>query len=82
MIPLHMCSAFLIEMEEQTILISFSDVIITLLMHLGIGYKRKASKSLMAVIWVFGTELLGQLQGHHQPSTLAVLVSLIEQDNI
>ena len=34
-IPLHMCSAFPAEMGEQTILMSFSDVIITLLMHWG-----------------------------------------------
>ena len=53
MIPLHMCNAFPTEMGEQTILMSFSDVIIAQLMHLGIGYKRKVHKSFRAVIWVF-----------------------------
>ena len=65
MISLHMYSAFPTEMGEQTILMSFSDIIIALLMHLGIGYKRKACKSLRAVIWVSGTEQLGQLLGGH-----------------
>ena len=71
-IPLYMCSAFPTEMGEQMILMSFSDVIITLLMHLEIWYKRKACKNLGAVILVSGTEGLGQLLGGHQPSTLAV----------
>ena len=51
------------------ILTSFGDVITVLLMfiffHLGIGYKRKVHKSLGAVIWVSGTEQLGQLLGGH-----------------
>ena len=47
------------------ILTSFGDVIIFLLMHLGIGYKRKACQSLGVVVWVFETERLGQLlEGH------------------
>ena len=61
----HMHSAFPAGMGEQMILISFGDVIIFLLMHLGIGYKRKAHKSLGVVIWVSGTERLGQLPGGH-----------------
>ena len=73
-IPLHMHSAVPTEMGEQMILMSFGDVIIILLMHLGIGYKRKAHKSLGAVIWFSGTEQLGQLLGGHWPSTLAILV--------
>ena len=77
-IPLHMCSAFPTEMGEQMILMSFSDVIIAQLMHLGIGYKRKVCKSLRAVIWVFGTEQLGQLLWGHWPSTLALLVPVME----
>ena len=77
-----MHSAFPAEMGEQTILTSFSEVIITQLMHLGIGYKRKVCKSLRAVIWVSGTEQLGQLLGSHQPSTLAVSVPLMEQEYI
>ena len=44
---------------------SFGDVITILLMHLGIEYKRKACKSLGAVVWVSGTEQLGQLLGGH-----------------
>ena len=60
-----MHSAFPVEMGEQTILTSFGDVIIVLLMHLGIGYKRKVHKSLRAVILVSGTEWLGQVLGGH-----------------
>ena len=74
-----MCSAFPTEMGEQMILTSFGDVIITLLVPLGIGYKRKACKSLGAVVWVSGTEWLGQLLGH-QPSTSAISVPLMEQE--
>ena len=81
-IPLWMCSAFPAEMREQTILMSFSDVIMALLVHLGIWYKRKACKSLRAVVWVSGTEQLGQLLGGHQPSTLAISVPLMEQEYI
>ena len=77
-----MHSAFPTEMGEQTTLTSFGDVITFLLMHLGIGYKRKACNSLGAVIWVSGTEQLGQLLGSHQPSTLAILVPLMEQEYI
>ena len=39
----------------------------------------EASMSLRAVIWVFRTEWLGQLLRSHQPSTLAILVPLVEQ---
>ena len=62
------------------ILTSFGDVITILNMHLGIGYKRKAYQSLGAVVWVSGTEQLGQLLGGHQPSTSAILVPLVEQE--
>ena len=64
-IPLCMHSAFPTEMGEQIILTSFNEVIITQLVHLGIGYERKTHKSLGAVIWVSGTEQLGQLLGGH-----------------
>ena len=67
---------------EQMILTSFGDVIIIVLMHLGIGYKRKACKSLWAVIWVSGTEWLGQLLGGHQPFSFTMLVPLVEQEYI
>ena len=77
-----MHSAFPAYMGEEMILLSFGDVIIILLMHLGIGYKRKACKSLGAVIWLSGTEWLGQLLGGHQPSTSAILVPLVEQEYI
>ena len=70
------------QMGEQKILMSFGDVIIILLMHLGIGYKRKAHKSLGAVVWVSGNEWLGQLLGGHQPSTSAISVPLMEQEYI
>ena len=81
-IPLCVHSAFPAEMGEQMILMSFGDVIIALLMHLGIGYKRKAHKSLGAVIWVSGTEQLSQLLGGHWPPTSAILVPLMEQEYI
>ena len=67
---------------EHTILMSFGDIIIFQLMHLGIGYKRKVHKSLRAVVWASGTEWLGQLLRGHQPSTLALLVPLMEQEYI
>ena len=44
-------------------------------------YIRKASLSLRAVVWVSGTEGLGPLLSH-QPSTLAILVPLMEQEYI
>ena len=69
-------------MGEQMILTSFGDVIIILLMYLGIGYKRKACKSLGAVVWVSGTKWLGQLLGGHQPSTSAISVPLVEPEYI
>ena len=44
-------------------------------------YIRKVSSSLRAVVWVSGTEWLGPLLSHH-PSTLAISVSLMEQEYI
>ena len=46
------------------------------------GYKRKECKILGAVIWVSGTEQLGQLLEGHQPSTSAISVPLVEQEYI
>ena len=77
-----MHSAFPTEMREQTILTSFGDVIIVLLMHLGIGYKRKLHKSLGAVTWVSGTEQFSLLLGGYCPPTLAISVPLVEQEYI
>ena len=67
---------------EQMIMMSFYDV--TMISHaIGGGkYIRKVSSSLRAVIWVSGTEWLGQLLKSHQPSTLAILVPLMEQEYI
>ena len=81
-ISLCMHSAFPAEMGEQMILTSFSDIIIILLLHLGIEYKRKVHKSLRAVVWVSGTEWLGWLLRGHWPSTLAILVPPVEQEYI
>ena len=67
---------------EQMTLTSFGDVIIFLLVHLGIGYKRKVHNSLGAVVQVSETEWLGQLLRGHQPSTLAISVPLVEQEYI
>ena len=62
--PAHV-QCFSTYMGEQTMLTSFGDVIIILFVHLGIRYKRNACKTLGAVIWVSGTEQLGQLLGGH-----------------
>ena len=43
---LHMCNAFPTEMGEQMILTSFSDIIITWLMHSGKGIKEKHARAL------------------------------------
>ena len=64
------------------ILTSLGDVITVLLMHLGIGYTRKACKILGAIVWVCGTEWFGQLLGGHRPSTPAISVPLMEQEYI
>ena len=50
-------------------------------MHLGIGYKRKHARA-QAVVWVSGTEWLGQLLGGHQASTSAISVPLMKQEYI
>ena len=78
--PLCMCG-FPVEKVEQMIVMSLSDV--TVIAHaIGGGkYIRKASSSFGAVIWVSGTEWLGLLLSH-QPSTLAILVPLMEQEYI
>ena len=57
---------------------SFGDI--TIITHaIGRGkYIRRANSSFGAVIWVSGTEWLGHLLSH-QPSTLAILVPLMEQ---
>ena len=47
----------------------------------GRKYIRKVHLSIRAVIWVSGTEWLGPLLSH-QPSTLAILVPLMEQEYI
>ena len=52
-------------------------------MYYGEGmYIRKACTSLRAVIWVSGTEHFGQLIGGHRPSTLAILLPLVEMEYI
>ena len=59
-------------------MMSFSDV--SMIAHaIGGGkYIRRANLSLGAVLWVSGAEWLGHLLSH-QPSTLAILVPLMEQ---
>ena len=49
-------------------------------MLLGRELYKVVSTSLRAVVWVFRTELLGQLLRNHRPSTLAILVPLMEQE--
>ena len=63
--PLQMHSGFPTEKVEQMIMTSFYNV--TMISHaIGGGqYIRKASMSLRAVIWVSGTEWLGQLLRSH-----------------
>ena len=46
----------------------------------GGNYIRKASMSIRAVIWVFGTEWLGQLLRSHWPSASAISVPLMKQE--
>ena len=69
------------EKVDQVIVMSLSDV--TVIAHaIGGGkYIRKASLSFEAVIWVSGTEPLGLLLSNW-PSTLALLVPLVEQEYI
>ena len=76
----HVHSGFPTEKVEQMIMTSFYDV--TMISHAigGGNYIWEANMSLGAVIWVFGTEQLGQLLRSHRPSTLAILVSLMEQE--
>ena len=80
--PLHMCSGFPMEKVEQMIVTLFYDVIMISHAVGGGKYIRKVSMSLGAVIWVSGTEWLGQLPRSHQPSTLAISVPLMEQEYI
>ena len=75
-----MHSGFPTEKVEQLIVMSFYDVHKDLSYYWGGNYIRKVSTSLGAVVWVFGTEWLGQLLGSHQPSTLAISVPLMEQE--
>ena len=64
MFPLHMHSGFPTEKVEQMIMMSFYDV--TMISHtIGGNYIREVSMSLKAVVWVFGTEQLGQLLRSH-----------------
>ena len=78
--PLHMHSGFP-QKVEQMIVTSSNDI--TVISHAiwGGKYIRKAISNLRAVIWVSGTEQLGLLVSH-QPSTLAILVPLVEQEYI
>ena len=80
--PLHMHSGSPAEKVEQMIVMSFYDV--TMISHAvgGRKYIRKASLSLRAVVWVSGTEWLGQLLRSHLPSTLAISMPLVEQEYI
>ena len=67
---------------EQTIMISLDDVTMIVCAIGGGKYIRRASLSFRAaVFWVSGTEWLGLLLSH-QPSTLAILVPLVEQEYI
>ena len=79
--PLHMCSGFPVEKVGQTIVMSFGDA--TMITHATGGgkYIRRASLSFGAVVWVSGTEWLCLLLSH-QPSALAILVPLVEQEYI
>ena len=63
--PLCMHSGFPTEKVKQMIVASFYDV--TMISHAtgGVKYIRKASTSHRAVIWVSGTEQLGQLLRSH-----------------
>ena len=79
--PLCMCSGFPMEKVDQTIMMTLSDA--TVIAHaIGGGkYIMKSSLSFRAVIWVSDTEPLGPLL-IHWPSTLAILLSLMELEYI
>ena len=76
-----MCSGSPTEKVEQTMVMSFSDVTVIAHAIRGGKYIRRANLSFGAVVWVSGTEQLGALLSHW-PSTLAILVPLVEQDYI
>ena len=79
--PLHMCSGFPMEKNRADDCDVIKSCHSDLSCYWAGKYIRKASLSLRAVVWVFGTEWLGQLLSH-QPSTLATLVPLMEQEYI
>ena len=76
-----MCSGLTKEKVKQMIVTSLDDV--TMIAHAiwGGKYIRRAHLGFEAVVWVSGTERLGLLLSH-QPSTLAILVPLMEQEYI
>ena len=63
-LPLHMHSGFPTEKVEQMIMTSSYDVTM-ILCYWGGNYIREVSMSLGDVIWVFGSEQLGQLLRSH-----------------
>ena len=74
-----MGSGFPMEKVEQMIVMSFNDVTVTTHVPGEGKYIRRANSSFGVVIWVSGTEWLGLLLSY-QPSTLAILVPLMEQE--
>ena len=76
--PVCMCNGFLARRSKHTIVTSWNDATMTSHAIFGGNYKRRAHPDLGAVIWVSDTEWLGVLTSH-RPSTLAILVPLVEQ---
>ena len=79
--PLHMHSGLPTEKVEQMIMTSLDDITLITCAIWGEKYIRRAHSGFRAVIWVSGTEWLGLLLSHW-PSTLAILVPLVEQEYI
>ena len=79
--PLCVHSGLPTEKVGQMIVTSLDDI--TMIGHAiwGGKYIRRAHSSFGAGVWVSGTEWLGLLLSH-QPSTLAILVPLMEQEYI
>ena len=77
-LPVHMCSGFPTGRSKQMFMTSWNDV--TMISHaiLGENYKRRAHPNLGAVIWVFWHWTVGSTD-KSRPSTLAILVPLMEQ---
>ena len=77
--PLHMCSGLPTKKVKQMIMTSSDDITMIACATEGGKYIRRAHLGFGTVIWVSGTEQFSLLLSHW-PSTLAILVPLMEQE--